>query len=126
MIKDKMSEIYDALMSDEELSKITIKSFERPETLPTNQTSIVIIPLGPPIQSDQGSNTSFSKIFLYQINVESTSRIECKKLQGLVEKVMESQGFYQIAGGLDEWIPEIKRYADARTYKGKSKLYDDY
>ena len=29
MIKDKMSEIYDALMSDEELSKITIKSFER-------------------------------------------------------------------------------------------------
>ena len=21
--------------------------------------------------------------------------------------------------------PEIKRYADARTYKGKSKLYDD-
>ena len=111
MIKDKISEIYDALMSDEELSKITIKSFERPETLPTDQTSIVIIPLGPPIQSDQGSNTS---------------RIECKKLQGLVEKVMESQGFYQIAGGLDEWIPEIKRYADARTYKGKSKLYDDY
>ena len=49
-----------------------------------------------------------------------------QKLQGLVEKVMESQGFYQIAGGLDEWIPEIKRYADARTYKGKSKLYDDY
>ena len=102
MIKDKISEIYDALMSDEELSKITIKSFERPETLPTDQTSIVIIPLGPPI------------------------RIECKKLQGLVEKVMESQGFFQIAGGLDEWIPEIKRYADARTYKGKSKLYDDY
>ena len=46
MIKDKISEIYDALMSDEELSKITIKSFERPETLPTDQTSIVIIPLG--------------------------------------------------------------------------------
>ena len=123
MIKDKISEIYDALMSDEELSMITIKSFERPETLPTNQTSIVIIPLGPPIQSDQGSNTSFSKTFLYQINVESINRIECKKLQGLVEKVMESQGFYQIAGGLDEWIPEIKRYADA---KGKSRLYDDY
>ena len=97
MIKDKISEIYDALMSDEELAKITIKSFERPETLPTDQTSIVIIPLGPPIQSDQGSNTSFSKTFLYQINVESINRIECKKLQGLVEKVMESQGFYQIA-----------------------------
>ena len=126
MIKDKISEIYDALMSDEELSKITIKSFDAILKPYRQIRDIVIIPLGPPIQSDQGSNTSFSKTFLYQINVESTNRIECKKLQGLVEKVMESQGFYQIAGGLDEWIPEIKRYADARTYKGKSKLYDDY
>ena len=83
MIKDKMSEIYEALMSDEELSKVTIKSFERPETLKTNQTSIVIIPLGPPTQSDQGSNTSFSKTFLYQINVESTNRIECKEGNGI-------------------------------------------
>ena len=75
-------------MSDEELSKITIKSFERPETLPTDQTDgIVIIPLGPPIQSDKGSNTSFlSKTFLYQINVESTNRIECKNCKGLVER----------------------------------------
>lgn len=126
MIKDKLTEIYNALKSDDSLSEICIKSFERPETLKTDQTSIVIIPLGPPTQSDQGSNTSFSKTFLYQINVESTNRIECKKLQGLVEKVMESQRFYQISGGLDEWIPEIKRYVDARTYKGKSDLYDDY
>ena len=113
MMKDKISEIYDALMHDDRLSAITIKSFKRPETLEDDQTSIVIIPLGPPIQSDQGSNTSLSKTFLYQINVESINHIECKE-------------FYQISGGLDEWIPEIKRYADARTYKGKSKLYDDY
>jgi hypothetical protein len=126
MIKDKLNEIYNALKSDENLSGICIKSFKRPETLSEKEPSIVIIPVGPPLQSDRGSNTSLSKTFLYQINVESTDRIKCKELQGAIEKVMESEGFYQTVGGLDEWIPEIKRYADARTYRGKSSLYDDY
>lgn len=126
MIKDKLTEIYNALKSDDTLSGICIKSFKRPETLSEKEPSIVIIPVGPPLQSDCGSNTSLSKTFLYQINVESTDRIKCKELQGAIEKIMESEGFYQTDGGLDTWIPEIKRYADARTYKGKSKLYDDY
>ena len=126
MIKDKLTEIYNALKSNEALSVISIKSFKRPETLSEKEPSIVIIPVGPPLQSDRGSNTSLSKTFLYQINVESTDRIKCKELQGVVEKVMESEGFYQTDGGLDTWIPEIKRYADARTYRGKSSLYDDY
>ena len=126
MIKDKLTEIYNALKSDEELSGICIKSFKRPETLSEKEPSIVIIPVGPPLQSDRGSNTSLSKTFLYQINVESTDRIKCKELQGAIEKVMESEGFYQTDGGLDIWIPEIKRYVDARTYRGKSSLYDDY
>lgn len=126
MIKDKLTEIYNALKSNDTLSGICIKSFKRPETLSEKEPSIVIIPVGPPLQSDRGSNTSLSKTFLYQINVESTDRIKCKELQGAIEKIMESEGFYQTDGGLDTWIPEIKRYADARTYKGKSKLYDDY
>ena len=126
MIKDKLTEIYNALKSDENLSGICIKSFKRPETLSEKEPSIVVIPVGPPLQSDRGSNTSLSKTFLYQINVESTDRIKCKELQGAVEKIMESEGFYQTDGGLDTWIPEIKRYADARTYRGKSSLYDDY
>lgn len=126
MIKDKLTEIYNALKSDENLSGICIKSFKRPETLSEKEPSIVIIPVSPPLQSDRGSNTSLSKTFLYQINVESTDRIKCKELQGAVEKIMESEGFYQTDGGLDTWIPEIKRYADARTYRGKSSLYDDY
>lgn len=126
MIKDKLTEIYNALKSDENLSGICIKSFKRPETLSEKEPSIVIIPVGPPLQSDRGSNTSLSKTFLYQINVESTDRIKCKELQGAVEKIMESEDFYQTDGGLDTWIPEIKRYADARTYRGKSSLYDDY
>lgn len=126
MIKDKLTEIYNALKSDDTLSGISIKSFKRPETLSEKEPSIVIIPVGPPLQSDRGSNTSLSKTFLYQINVESADRIKCKELQGAVEKIMESEGFYQTDGGLDTWIPEIKRYADARTYRGKSSLYDDY
>lgn len=126
MIKDKLTEIYNALKSDETLSGISIKSFKRPETLSEREPSIVIIPVGPPLQSDRGSNTSLSKTFLYQINVESADRIKCKELQGAVEKIMESEGFYQTDGDLDTWIPEIKRYADARTYKGKTPLYDDY
>lgn len=126
MIKDKLTEIYNALKSEDTLSGICIKSFKRPETLSEKEPSIVIIPVGPPLQSDRGSNTSLSKTFLYQINVESTDRIKCKELQGAIEKVMESEGFYQTDGGLDTWIPEIKRYADARTYRGKSSLYDDY
>lgn len=126
MIKDKLTELYNALKEDKTLTGISIKSFKRPETLSEKEPSIVIIPVGPPLQSDRGSNTSLSKTFLYQINVESTDRIKCKELQGAIEKIMESEGFYQTDGGLDTWIPEIKRYADARTYRGKSSLYDDY
>ena len=126
MIKDKLTELYKALKEDESLSAISIKSFERPETLGDDETSIVIIPIGPPMQTVHGSNTSLAKTFLYQINVESTNRVECKELQGRIEKIMEDQGFYQTEGGLDQWIPDIKRYVDARTYKGRSALYEEY
>ena len=124
MIKDKLTELYNALEEDESLAGISIKSFERPETLGDDETSIV--PVGPPMQTARGSNTSLAKTFLYQINVESTNRLECKELQGKIEKIMEDQGFYQTGGGLEQWIPDIKRYVDARTYRGMSALYDKY
>ena len=76
MIKDKLTELSNALEEDESLSGISIKSFERPETLGDDETSIVIIPVGPPMQ--------------------------------------------------EQWIPDIKRYVDARTYKGQSALYEEY
>jgi len=126
MVKDKFNELYEALKKDESLAGISIKSFNRPEKLPSNETSIVIRPVGPPMQSVHGSNTSLSKTFLYQVNVESTNYTECKELQRKIEKIMEDQGFYQTAGGLEDWIPEIKRYVDARTYKGQSALYEEY
>mgnify|MGYP000965892139 FL=1 len=126
MVKDKFNELYETLKKDETLAGISIKSFNRPDTLPSNETSIVIRPVGPPMQTDHGSNTSLSKTFLYQVNVESKNYMECKELQRKIEKIMEEQGFYQTTGGLDEWIPEIKRYVDARTYKGQSALYEEY
>nr|DAN55721.1 MAG TPA: tail component [Caudoviricetes sp.] len=126
MIKDKFNELYEVLKKDETLAGISIKSFKRPESVPNNETSIVIKPVGPPMQVVHGSDTSLSKMFLYQVNVESIDYMECKVLQRKIEKIMEEQGFYQTTGGLDEWIPEIKRYVDARTYKGRSALYEKY
>ena len=126
MIKDKVNELYEILKKDETLAGISIKSFKRPESVPNNETSIVIKPVGPPMQVVHGSDTSLSKLFLYQVNVESIDYMECKELQRKIEKIMEDQGFYQTSGGLDEWIPEIKRYVDARTYKGRSALYEEY
>jgi hypothetical protein len=126
MVKDKFNELYEALKKDESLAGISIKSFKRPDSLPNNEPSIVIRPVGPPMQTAYGSNTSLAKTFLYQVNVESKNYMECKELQKKIEKIMEDQGFYQTVGGLDEWIPEIKRYVDARTYKGQSALYEEY
>lgn len=126
MVKDKLEELYEALREDEQLAGICIRSFERPETLADDETSIVIIPVGSPMQAAYGSNSHFAKVFLYQVNVESVKRMECKELQRKVETILEAQGFYQTDGGLDEWVPDIKRYADARTYRGVSALYDEY
>ena len=126
MVKDKFNELYEALKKDESLAGISIKSFKRPDSLPNNEPSIVIKPVGPPMQTAHGSNTSLAKTFLYQVNVESTNYTECKVLQRKIEKIMEDQEFYQTSGGLDEWIPEIKRYVDARTYKGRGALYEEY
>lgn len=126
MVKDKFNEVYEALKKDESLAGISIKSFKRPDSLPNNEPSIVIRPVGPPMQAVHGSNTSLAKAFLYQVNVESKNYMECKELQRKIEKIMENQEFYQTSGGLDEWIPELKRYVDARTYKGQSGLYEEY
>lgn len=125
-IKDQLEELYLALKEDEGLRDISIKSFKRPETLDDTEPSIVIIPIGPPQQSNAGSDGYLTKRFMYQINVESIDRKECKSLQAHIEQVLLSKGFHQMEGGLDEWIPDLQRYADARTYKGRGQLYVNY
>lgn len=126
MVKDMLEELYTALKADKDLKNITIKSFKRPETLDNDLPSIVIKPVISPMQSARASDTTLSKKFIYQINAESISRKEAKELQKRIEVVMKNNGFFQIEGGLEDYIEDIKRYVDARTYRGFSRLYEDY
>ena len=126
MVKDRLEEIWEKLNEDERLSDISIKSFVRDTNLDDTETSIVLVPVAPPMQTNYGSDTSLSKVFLIQINVESIDRKKCKELQRIIEKIMESEGFYQTVGGLDEYLVDLGRYVDARTYRGVSRLYEDY
>lgn len=126
MVNDMLQELYKALKSRDELKNITIKSFERPETLDAKSPSIVIIPVNSPIQAGLGSNKSLRKRFTYQVNVEARDRLQAKGLAMIVEKVLWEKGFYQVPGGLEDYLSEIKRYVDVRTYRGYSPLYQNY
>ncbi|HEM9634174.1 TPA: hypothetical protein U3L57_000077 [Streptococcus agalactiae] len=126
MVKDMITEIFNLFKGDDVLKTIKTKSFERPESLSVDQTSIIIIPITAPQQSVFGSDTSLSKKFVYQIDVESTNRVECKELQRRIEKLFETIGFYQNDSGLEKFDRDTGRYLDARTYKGFSKIYEDY
>ena len=127
---DMLGEIEEVLLKSVEIQKIKeakgLKSYQRPESIPDTQTSIIIDPLGPPEEAAKGSNTSLSNKFIYQINVESTDRIECKKLQSKIKALLNEAGFTQTSGGLDEYFETTKRYVDARRYIGYSKLYENY
>ncbi|MCK1200320.1 hypothetical protein MXZ33_05950 [Streptococcus uberis] len=126
MVKDMLTEIGDLLKTDEVLKMIKTKSFTRPESLQDTDTSIVITPITPPQQKDFGSDISLSKKFLYQIEVESTSRLECKDLQYRIESLLETIGFFQSDSGLEGFDLNTNRYRDARTYRGFSKIYEQY
>ncbi|MDG6126447.1 hypothetical protein [Lactococcus formosensis] len=125
-MKDMLDEINSSLKKEDYLKNICIKSFERPESLEKSESSIVIIPLGPPQQIAKGSNMSLSKHFIYQINVEAAQRMEAKNIQRKVELILQSIGFYQAEGGLEEYFKETNRYVDARVYEGNSMLYEDF
>ncbi|HFI0035416.1 TPA: hypothetical protein ACGO8I_002398 [Streptococcus suis] len=122
-------DLYDLLAADERLVGVSIKSFERPEGLGDKEASIVLKPVTSPVQTAMGSNTSLAKRYLIQVNVESGKRMECKKLQRIVEEIFEGKRFYQVTdaiSNLEDYIAEIGRYVDVRTYRGRSALYSDY
>ncbi|HEL0668851.1 TPA: hypothetical protein TUW52_000917 [Streptococcus equi subsp. zooepidemicus] len=126
MVRDMLTEIFDLLKTDNVLKLVKIKSFERPESLPDDQTSVVILPITAPKQITFGSDVSLSKKFVYQVEVESTSRIECKDLQRRIEKQLEKIGFYQNDAGFERFDRDTGRYLDARTFRGFSDIYEDY
>lgn len=129
MERDMLLDLYELLVADERLAGISIKSFERPEGLGDKEASIVLKPVTSPVQTAMGSNTSLAKRYLIQVNVESGKRLECKKLQKIVEEIFEGKRFYQVTeaiSNLEDYIADLGRYVDVRTYRGRSALYSDY
>lgn len=126
MIRDMVTEISDLLKTNEKIRQIKMKTFVRPESLSDELPSIVIIPIAPPMQQDFGSDKPLSKKFLYQIEVESISRMECKELQHKIESLLSTIGFFQSDSGLEGFDNNTNRYRDARTYRGSSEIYEEY
>lgn len=131
-MKDIMMIVYNALIADETINKLVtpqrIKFYEVPETLDTTQPFIIIdTPLGPPQAAYFASNKELSTQFSYQINVESMDRLVTKEIAKAIKDVMRSLGYHQLAGGLDTYFEETKRFVDARRYRVNTKIYDtDY
>lgn len=126
MIRDMITEISDLLKTNEKIRQIKMKTFVRPESLSDELPSIVIVPIAPPMQQDFGSDKPLSKKFLYQIEVESISRMECKEIQNEIENLLIPVGFFQSDSGLEGFDSNTNRYRDARTYRGSSDIYENY
>lgn len=126
MVRDMVTEISDLLKTNNKIRQIKMKTFARPESLSDDMPSIVIIPIAPPMQQDFGSDKPLSKKFLYQIEVESISRMECKEIQNEIENLLITIGFFQSDSGLEGFNSNTNRYRDARTYKGSSDIYENY
>lgn len=126
MVRDMVTEISDLLKTNEKIRQIKMKTFVRPESLSDELPSIVIIPIAPPMQQDFGSDKPLSKKFLYQIEVESISRMECKEIQNEIENLLIPVGFFQSDSGLEGFDSNTNRYRDARTYRGSSDIYENY
>nr|DAY87276.1 MAG TPA: tail component [Caudoviricetes sp.] len=131
-MKYMMMEVYEALKNDITIASLVdsdrIKFFEAPETLDTSKPFIIIdSALGPSTSAYFAANKEMSKQFSYQINVESTNYLTTKKIAKAVQDVMRKMEFGQLAGGLDTYFAETRRYVDARRYRKNTKIHDtDY
>lgn len=86
---------------------------------------MILIPMGPPLPGQTGSDQELNVQHTYQIDVQGSDRLVVKEIQKQVKAVMRSLGFGQLPEGLDEWLEDVKRYVDARRYRGNTKLYDN-
>lgn len=123
-MKDMMEEVMQHLKSRPLLSNVTIKSFDRPESIEDDDPSIVIYPMGPPKTGTMGSNTHLNMVYTYQINVETVDYVKTKEYASTIRDVLNDLHFHQLDGGLDEYFEETGRYVDARRYRGCSPLYN--
>ncbi|MBT2615127.1 MULTISPECIES: DUF3168 domain-containing protein [unclassified Bacillus (in: firmicutes)] len=121
---DGLMVIYNQLKSNElivSLCEDRIKFYEYPETGDTSKPFIVIDPLDVPVPTVYASNENHANEYLYQIDVESTNRLQVKEIQAEIKKELKKLGFGQLKDGLDEYFKETKRFVDARRYRGLIK-----
>ncbi|MGN7392818.1 DUF3168 domain-containing protein [Peribacillus frigoritolerans] len=121
---DGLMVIYNQLISNEMIVSLCadrIKFYEYPETGDTSKPFIVIDPLDVPVPTVYASNENHANEYLYQIDVESTNRLQVKKIQAEIKRELKKLGFGQLKDGLDEYFKETKRFVDARRYQGLIK-----
>lgn len=121
---DGLMVIYNQLISNELIVSLCadrIKFYEYPETGDTSKPFIVIDPLDVPVPTVYASNENHANEYLYQIDVESTNRLQVKEIQAEIKKELKKLGFGQLKDGLDEYFKETKRFVDARRYRGLIK-----
>ncbi|MFS0603214.1 DUF3168 domain-containing protein [Peribacillus frigoritolerans] len=121
---DGLMVIYNQLISNEMIVSLCadrIKFYEYPETGDTSKPFIVIDPLDVPVPTVYASNENHANEYLYQIDVESTNRLQVKEIQAEIKKELKKLGFGQLKDGLDEYFKETKRFVDARRYQGLIK-----
>ncbi|WP_424685143.1 hypothetical protein [Enterococcus sp.] len=128
MTKDLLESVHRIIISDETIMRFVekgqVKAYASSENFDTSKPFVIIDPLGPPDSASYASNTELAQRVIYQINVEGPSRKDVKRIQQLIKSAFATKKIRQIAGGLDEYFPETKRYVDARRYSVQTKLYD--
>ncbi len=130
-MKDALSEIYQSLIADDLIkqavangTKHSIYYYEMPDgTLPKNL--IIIRPYSPPEPAYGGSDKYLAQRLIFQIDVQATDRMTCKKLQREIEQQLLEIGYKRLPNQeLDEYFKDTRRFVDARRYQKITRIYD--
>lgn len=128
-MKDMLTIIYEELLQNslinEKITADRIGYYVYGEDKDHTKMFMIIEPLDPPVPGVSASNQEMNVQHTFQIDVQGTDRKELKVIQKQVKEVMLSLGYGQLPEGLDEWLPDVKRYVDARRYRGNTQLYDN-
>lgn len=96
--------------------------YRTPDGIP--ETLILIRPYEVERSVLSASNKSLQNSVAYQIDVQSTDRMTCKKTQAIIEETLKELGYYRLNGQeLDDYL-DNKHYVLAYRYKMKTKLYE--
>ena len=100
-----------------------IRAYTLDETVDTNGTLILIIPLNSPKPSTFASDTSLTSQYLYQINVRGTDRDNVQLISEEVKNVLWNIDF-KYEDGTDEYDVDKKLYEVKNRYRGNPYTID--